>query len=374
MSNARISTLAVGLSLAAVLIAGPATTIAAVVAPATVRTFGVWRGDANGQLDTHNPETFVACITNMLQWLSAGTSYGSKQYDQEPGSDLSANPNSSDGLLLDGTGNTTHQTWLTPEANTLQFWFGWSRLDHDTTNVEFANAAKGFNFNIIMNEDSRYWDPVLGKVVRVPSPPGTPIHNNVQMDISVKGSLLTPSIILADEYSTDPADYPAAPYTKELPRIITSTSELQYATPDAGWDQAFAGDWNYREFSTDGGVIGDLLPDENNPGSFVIRIVLNRLYDEQLGKENDPNGIKKIVFYSFEPTGIYDPFDPASYAQGGFVKYEFDVSMFNNGDVLYFTDCCDPVPEPVTLALLAGGGAIVGGLGVARSRRGRRAA
>jgi hypothetical protein len=344
-----------------------------VVSPPTVRQFGVWKDtNHNGVFDSGDQK--LACVANMLQYYCAAQSYGYKQYYNLQGADLSGWPNSSDGPL---TGQT-HQTWLTPQEHpdrvvdaagnmsqrrdVLQFWMGWSRLDHDADNPVFATAAKGYNFGIIMNQEARRWDPVTQTVINLPVPLDAPIRNNVRMNITVTGSRLTPTVVLSDNFSTAPADSPVGPYNPdELPIGPTPTAQFKATGPGT-----FAGDWSYRDNSTAGGVIGNLDP--------LAREFLMKIDLLSLGRLGPDGGtpIEDIMFYNFDhPPGTYDPFDPATYNEP-YTRMDLSALAAGgliDGDTIFITDCCTQTPEPLTLALLA-----LGGLGAAGAKWHRRRA
>ena len=383
------SVLLLGAVLVLCLVACGTTASADVISPVpTIGEFAIYKAAPAGGAFNPQVDSYLGCVYSYMQYLSAGTSYGYKQYDNPKGYDLSAWPNSSEGVTSPGAlTSTSHKTWLTPQnnpnaitgtvkvgettysayswqPNVLQFYVGWSRLDHDTNNETYATAARGYNLGVIMNQEQRYWDPVSNSVKHVPSDLSTNLasnYNNVKINFTVLGSLADPNVVLADDFSTNPAEFPSdPPYTNEMPRDPKATAELKELTPGV-----FAGDWTYKLNSTDGGVLGNLVPDGTTP--MVIKIDLI-----ELGNLTD------IIFYNFNNSpGNYDPFTAANYDQS-YVRLDLQALGVGEGDSLYlvsYQDCCGvTTPEPMTLLLLAGGGLSVVGAAVRKRLRARKAA
>lgn len=344
----------------------------------------------NGVLDEEDKETGqLACITNMLQYLSAATSYDYKQYLTPAGSgrdsDTSGWGNTSDGMYVGG-GNTT---WIEPEADALQFWMAFSRQDHDENAPDgmhyegsYALTPKGFNLNMIMNRTDRLnADGTIkgqeGDGFYMANPYGHTIYkptegvekNTVEIDFAVVGSTLDERVILSDDVELGTP--PTAPNPGNPPRptagtpilpgqefFVASQGDLSKQTGLDSYDSYFQGDWTYNEDTTDGGVMGNLQPGET-PGSMIIRVDLT-----SLGEGED--AIQKIIFYTFVHDDENDPENLNPY-QMTFQKIELTLSA---GDTFFIVDkCCETVPEPVTLALMGFGGLGLAGAGAWRRYR-----
>ncbi|MDD4888971.1 MAG: PEP-CTERM sorting domain-containing protein [Phycisphaerae bacterium] len=383
----------------------------------SVTSWGVYK-DQNGNQTLDSADSVLGCITNMLQYMCAQQSYQYRQFGYPAGADLSGSPSSTDGGWPDlGTLGQYNQTWLKPEKDTLQFWLGWSEYDHrtDLANSGFVTSPKGYNFGLIMNaEPPATWDNALGKMVHHVT--NGVVRNNVQLGISVKGSSLTPMagestdpvtlsprVVISDDFTSDPSKYYSSYSTKELPTPPVPTTANPYPsfvgqelTPNGavppGWQSHFNGNWTYNEDTTDGGVLGNLRPTGSDPaGTFQIRITLDQL---GIGDPTAPGytGIKKLVFYSFNPPANYTSdqmlHDPSIYLSA-WTRVELDLTQIQQGDTIFIaggnfapaapgnenlfgTDCCNLTPEPFTIVLMGIGG--LGAAGAAWRRRRQKAA
>ncbi|MCG3180291.1 MAG: hypothetical protein BIFFINMI_02650 [Phycisphaerae bacterium] len=379
--------------------------------------------NGNGVYDAADEQAGpLACVQNMLQYLSAGTSYDYFQYITPNGADASGFPNSSDGSFIGG-GNTT---WLQPQRDQLQFWLAYSRLDHDLKdpwNTPGADAPHGYNLDMIMGRTDRIADlndpshPTWAYIVDGPNAtkdygmgagvidagidisaaygPGYTIYkptegetaNTVKIDLAMTGSSLTPWVVMSDDVDTAndsvSTPVPPSPGRPERPPlggagtvagqelVGISTGDMTKTDGSGSYDAAFRGDWTYNKDTTDGGVLGNFTPESSALGSLIIRVDLN-----SLGTGDD--AISKIIFYSFaqldpdnpfyQAMTLYDLMDATSTLNGLTV---------GEGDTFFILSNCNcdsfNTPEPATMALLGIGGAVIGvGGAVSRRRRARR--
>jgi hypothetical protein len=342
-------------------------------------SFGLFKDvNGNGVLDDEERscENKLGCAVNILEYLSADTSYDYKQYNTPPGSgpdhDISAWPNNSDGLFVSGL-NTT---WLEPQLDELQFYMGYSRRDHDSQTPEYDDAPKGFHLSMIMNRpEILLTDGTIkgkeGEGFNQANPFSFPIYkptdgvvkNSVQLDLAVAGSSLDPFVALSDDVETTAANPTAAEPPRPLPAGTVLSGQEFVATTltqdliDDGYSDSFTGEWTYNEDTTDGGVLGNLLPDEND--DFVIRVDLTELGDGD-------DAIQTIVFYTFAHDDINDPNDLNPYLQT-FQMIELELA---EGETFFITDDCNCiVPEPGTMILLALGTSAWAATFIRRRRR-----
>ena len=323
-----------------------------VVSPVpTVGDFAIYKANpADGGTFNASVDTYLGCVTNYMQYMCAAQSYG---YGW---------PSSSDGTIQ----HSYDSTWLTPQANpsatsgtvtvggtsypayswdpnVLQFYIGWAQLDHNTTNPAYATSPKGYNLGTIMNQEQRYWDPVSGTVKVVPA--SQTISNNVKITYTVTGSTVAPVVAGSDTFTVGNSQ-----------DLTTEGATPQFQSTGVN---TITGNWSYSNNVSDGGVIGNLVPDGTNP--MVVAIDL-----AQLGNLSD------IIIYDFtHSAGNYDPNDPASYLNQAYIRLDLAALGITSGDTIYlasYPGCCtgNQTPEPVTLVLLGLGGAGVAAAGLKR--------